>query len=64
LISFISRNLKYPVDAEMAGIQGKVVAHFIIDTSGQVSDIMITKGLYPSMDKEALRVISTLVPNS
>ena len=60
LMCFISMNLKYPVNAQEAGIQGKVVAHFVIDTSGQVSDIQIIRRLYPSMDNEALRVISIL----
>ena len=61
LMNFISRNLKYPVEAQEAGIQGIVVSMFNIDSTGQVTNIRTKKGLFPSMDHEALRVISTLV---
>ncbi len=60
LLLVISRSLRYPVDAQEAGISGKVLVHFVIDKEGQVTDISIKHRLYPSMDEEAMRVVSTL----
>jgi len=60
MLMLISKTLKYPDDAQKARIQGKVVVVFVVDTLGQVNDIHLKKEFYPSMDKEALRVISLL----
>ena len=60
LISFVSRNLRYARDAQEARIQGKVIMTFVIDTVGQVTDIIMKKSLYPSLDMEAYRVISIM----
>ena len=60
LMLLISRNLKYPVDAQEAGIQGKVIVHFVIDEAGKVTNISIIQSLFPSMDNEAQRVVYNL----
>ena len=60
LMTFIARSLKYPIDAQEAGIQGKVIVHFIIDKEGEIQNIQLTRSLFPSIDNEALRVVSIL----
>jgi len=60
LMLLISRNMRYPVDAQEAGIQGKVIVHFIIDKAGQVTNIQLKQKLSPSMDNESQRVVSIL----
>lgn len=60
LLKHISTQIKYPVRAQEAGIQGRVVASMIVDTDGSVKDIEIIRGLDPDLDNEAIRVIKTL----
>ena len=43
LIKFLSNNLKYPIEAEHCGIEGRVLVTFIVDTDGTVSDSKVVK---------------------
>ena len=60
LKKYIASNVKYPAIAQENGIQGKVYVTFIIDKKGKVNDVQISRGVDPDLDKEAIRVISSL----
>ncbi len=60
ILKYIARQVKYPVIAQENGIQGTVLVSFIIDKEGTVTDVKIVKSVDASLDKEALRVISTM----
>jgi len=60
LLMFIQRSLKYPVIAQENGIQGKVFVRFVIDKQGNVTNVELVRGVDPSLDHEALRVIKSL----
>ncbi|MDD4972160.1 MAG: TonB family protein [Paludibacter sp.] len=62
LMLMISRNLKYPIEAQEAGVQGKVVVHFVVDKAGEMKNITVIKSLFPALDLEAQRVVSILPP--
>lgn len=63
LFQYLSENVKYPVIAQENGIQGRVVCRFIVNTDGSITDIEVLRsGGDPSLDKEAVRVISSM-PN-
>lgn len=49
--------LKYPAEAVVNGVQGRVVVDFIIETDGTLSNIEVTKSVHPLLDQEAIRVI-------
>ncbi|WP_315083363.1 M56 family metallopeptidase [Bacteroides heparinolyticus] len=57
LMSYLSRNIKYPVEAQKANIQGRVVVGFIVEKDGSITHTRIIRGAAPSLDAEALRVI-------
>ena len=59
-LKFLSENVKYPEDCKKEGIQGRVIAQFIIDKDGSVKDVKIVRGVHPSLDKEAIRVIEAM----
>lgn len=59
LLTFIARNIKYPRDAQKTGKQGRVICIFIVEKDGQVSNVKILRGIYPSLDEEAIRVIKS-----
>ena len=60
LMQYLSKNIKYPPVAEENGIQGRVVCSFVVERDGSVSDVRILKGVDPSLDKEAIRVVSAM----
>lgn len=61
LLQFISRNVHYPIDAQEAGIQGRVVVEFVIDIYGVVDEINVKRSLGMSCDNEAVRIVSMLL---
>ncbi len=60
LRKLIARSIKYPVSAQEKGIQGKVFVNFVVEKDGSVGALKIVRGVDPSLDKEALRVVSLL----
>ena len=60
LIKFLSENIKYPVECEKQGIQGRVVLLIVIDKDGSVKDIKVAKSVHPLLDAEAVRVASSM----
>ena len=62
LMDFLNENIKYPEQAEREGIEGRVVAGFIVERDGSVSNIEILKSVHPLLDAEVVRVMS-LMPN-
>lgn len=59
MMKFLAVNVKYPVEARIYGVQGKVFVKFIVEKDGSISNIQIAKGLDQSLNKEAIRVISS-----
>lgn len=51
---------KYPSSAKKAGVQGTVVVSFIVNEKGEKTDFEIVQSVHPDLDKEAIRVASTL----
>ncbi len=60
LRKYLATAVKYPVIAQENGIQGKVYVNFVVNKDGSVSNAKIARGVDPSLDAEALRVVSTL----
>ncbi|HEY4205462.1 MAG TPA: energy transducer TonB [Puia sp.] len=57
-LTFLNRNLRYPDEALIRGEQGKVIISMVVDTNGQASNYTVYTSVSPSLDKEALRVVS------
>lgn len=60
MYAFIQKTLKYPVVAAENGLKGRVTCEFTINKDGSIEDVKILKGVDPSLDKEAIRVISAM----
>ena len=60
LLKFIADSTHYPKDAKEKGIQGKVLARFMVKKDGSVSDVSIMQKASPSLDNEAIRVVKLL----
>lgn len=57
---WIAKNVKYPVLAMENGIQGKVFIQFVIEKDGSITDVKVVRGVDSSLDKEAVRVVSSM----
>ena len=62
LFQYISKNIKYPAEAEKAGVQGRVIVTFVVEKDGNVSNAKVVKSINPTLDAEALRVVNGM-PN-
>jgi len=60
LLKFIGENTSYPETAKAQNIVGRVIIRFCVTDKGGVSMISVIKGVSPELDKEAVRVVSTL----
>jgi protein TonB len=60
LLKFIADHTQYPEIAKENNIQGKVIVRFCVTSKGGVSQVSVLKGVDPELDKEAMRVVTTL----
>lgn len=60
LINFINSTRKYPEQAYREGIQGRVTCSFIVNVDGKLSHIRVLRGVEPSLNDEAVRIISEM----
>ena len=62
LYQYISKNINYPVEAKENKIEGRVIAQFIVEKDGSISNASVLKKMGWGMDEETLRVINNM-PN-
>ena len=60
LMSFIKKNVRYPVDAVKEGTEGRVILTFTVERDGSLTDIEVAKSVSPSLDKEAVRIVKSM----
>jgi len=60
LLAYIGEHTQYPEVAKENNIQGRVIVRFCVTSKGGVDKVSILKGVDPELDKEAMRVVSTL----
>jgi TonB family protein len=60
MMNWLGKNMRYPAGALKAGAQGLVVIAFLVDTSGQISNIEIMRGFHPDGDAEAIRLVKMM----
>ena len=55
--NWLMTHVKYPETARKMGIQGRVIAQFVVNTEGNVEKVKILRSLEPDCDAEVVRVI-------
>lgn len=55
---WVNSVLDYPQEAKENGVQGRVTLRFTVTADGAVEDITVYRGVDPSLDREAVRVVS------
>lgn len=60
LLSYLRKNVNYPVAAQESGIQGRVIVQFVVNRDGSVTDAAVIRSVSPVLDREAVRVILSM----
>ncbi len=60
LVAYINETRRYPAEAYRRGVQGRVTCSFVINTDGSVSHISVLRGVEPSLNQEAVRIMSKM----
>lgn len=60
LMQYLGRNIKYPTIAQDNGTEGRVTVQFVVNKDGSIVDVKVLRGIDPYLDKEAVRVISSM----
>jgi protein TonB len=55
---WVNQRLVYPEIAKENGVQGRVTLQFTVEKDGSVTKVRVLRGVDPSLDKEAVRVVS------
>ena len=62
LMNYLSKHIQYPADAKAQKAQGTVYVSFLVRSDGRISEVKVLRSVFPSLDKESIRVVSTM-PN-
>lgn len=60
LIAWLNENFHYPAEARRNNIQGKVRVQFVVDESGNITNLNVVKKVDEMLDSEALRLIKSM----
>ena len=60
LMKYLGANIKYPTISQEMGSAGKVIVQFVVDKDGTITDPIVVRGVDAYLDKEAIRVISSM----
>jgi TonB family protein len=64
LRDFCVKNMKYPTAAIKMNAQGTVIVNFVVNSRGKVEGAKIVRGVHPSIDAEAIRIVGLLSSKS
>ena len=60
LLEYLATHVKYPVVAQENGVQGRVIVSFVVECDGSITDVRVERSIDPSLDREAIRVVSSM----
>ncbi|MBQ7471406.1 MAG: energy transducer TonB [Prevotella sp.] len=60
LNQYLRDHINYPTIAQENGIQGKVIVQFVVERDGSITQVNVIRGVDPSLDKEAVRVVKSM----
>lgn len=60
LVNYINEHRRYPAKAYAIGIEGRVTCSFVVNADGTVSNVTVIRGVEPSLNREAVRILSSM----
>jgi TonB family protein len=62
--AYLAQNIHYPATAMCyetgSGPQGRVICQFVVEKDGSITNVRVVRSVDPGLDKEAIRVISSM----
>ncbi len=62
LMRYLATHIRYPEEAKAENCSGTVYLNFVVEGNGTISHIKVLRGVCPSLDKEAVRVVEQMPP--
>lgn len=62
LQQYIKESQNYPEAAKRAGLSGRVIVAFVVNTDGSIQNVELLKGIGMGCDEEAIRLVKRM-PN-
>jgi TonB family protein len=60
MMEFIQKNISYPREAMENGFSGTVYVNFVVDNTGEISQVNIIRGVQKSLNEESLRIVKSM----
>ena len=60
MINYINSTRQYPHEEYENGVQGRVTCAFVVNEDGKISNVKVLRGVSPSLNNEAIRIISSM----
>jgi TonB family protein len=60
MMKYLKENIVYPEDAKQANTSGNMVASFVVNAQGKVTDVQVLKKLHPSLDQAFAKSLESL----
>jgi TonB family protein len=60
LYEYLKTNLVYPKAVQDSRIQGRVILSFVVEKDGSITNVKVIRGVLPTLDAEAIRVVSMM----
>lgn len=62
MLSYMMQHMKYPKEAEKDKAQGTVVVHFVVESNGSISNVMVPDSLkvHPVLDAAAVQLVKKM----
>ena len=60
LMEYLQQHINYPPMAAANNVQGRVVVQFVVDKTGKVGEVKVSRSVDKDLDKEAIRVVKSL----
>lgn len=58
--AWLSSHMRYPMEAQEKGLQGRVTVQFVVDKDGSITDVNVLRSPDPSLSKEAKRLVQNM----
>ena len=55
--SYVRKEIRYPLEARLGHVEGRVDVQFVVDKDGSLSDVKAIRGIGSACDQEAVRVV-------
>ena len=60
MFEYLGNNVRYDKEARESGIEGTVYVAFVVSKTGEIEKVRIWRGVHPSLDVEAVRVVKSM----